>query len=262
MSQTNHKIHPSAIIEPTAKLGENVIVGPFSYIGEDVQIGDNTIIESHVVIKGPCTIGQNNHIFQFSSIGEANQDKKYAGEPTRTTIGDNNVFRECVTVHRGTVQDLGETVIGNGNLFMAYVHVAHDCVIGNNNIMANNATLAGHVVIGDWCILGGFTGVHQFCRLGSHSFCSISSVVVKDIPPFVMAEGQRAIPRGINSEGLKRRGYSKAVINQIRGAYKTLYRGGLTLEEAINELKQKSDACDEVKLMADFAANAPRGIIR
>ena len=262
MSQANHSIHPSAIIEPTAKLGENVSVGPFSYIGDEVEIGDNTVIESHVAIKGPCSIGQNNHIYQFSSIGEANQDKKYAGEPTRTTIGDNNVIRECVTIHRGTVQDLSNTIIGNNNLLMAYVHVAHDCVMGDNNIMANNATLAGHVVIGDWCILGGFTGVHQFCRIGSHSFCSISSVVVKDVPPFVMAEGQRAIPRGINSEGLKRRGFSKEDISAVRQAYKTLYRDNLPLDEAIEALKKSAETSEPVKQMADFIVNAPRGIIR
>ena len=255
-------IHPSAIIESGAKLGNNVSVGPFSYIGDDVVIGDDTIIESHVVVKGPCRIGKGNHIYQFSSIGEANQDKKYDGEPTRTTIGDNNVFRECVTIHRGTVQDLSDTIIGNNNLFMAYVHVAHDCVIGDNNIMANNATVAGHVKIGDWCILGGFTGVHQFCRLGSHSFCSISSVVVKDVPPYVMAEGQRAIPRGINSEGLRRRGFSQQAISDIRKAYRALYRDGNTLEQAMNELKQSGLDSAEVQLMTDFISQSQRGIIR
>ena len=255
-------IHESAIIDPSAKLGDNVQVGPFSYIGPDVEIGDNTIIESHVVVKGPSKIGKNNHIFQFASVGEGCQDKKYMGEPTELEIGDNNVIRECVTIHRGTTQDLAKTIIGNGNLFMAYSHVAHDCVVGDNNIMANNATIAGHVHVGDWCILGGFVGVHQFCHIGSHSFCSISSVVVKDIPPYVMASGQSAEPRGINTEGLKRRGFSKEAIIEIRRAYKTIYRSSQTTEESLRALTKVSEEFAEVKVLTDFIANSSRGIIR
>lgn len=255
-------IHPTAIIAPSAILGNNVSIGPFSYIDEQVEIGDDTVIASHVVIKGPCKIGCNNRIFQFASIGEANQDKKYAGEPTQTIIGDNNVFRECVTIHRGTVQDRGATHISDDNLFMAYTHVAHDCVIGSHNIFANNATLAGHVSVDDWCILGGFTGVHQFCRIGSHSFCSISSVVVKDIPPYVMAEGQRVVPRGINSEGLKRRGFSKASISAIRQAYKVLYRSDLTLDTALTRLSSSAAQSPEVAVMTQFISQSVRGIIR
>lgn len=255
-------IHPSAIIEDGAKLGENVSVGPFSYIAADVEIGDDTIVESHVVIKGPTVIGKGNHIFQYASVGEACQDLKYAGEPTELFIGDNNVIRECVTIHRGTIQDLGKTIIGNNNLFMAYAHIAHDCVVGDHNIMANNATLAGHVHIGDRCILGGFTGVHQFVRIGDHSFCSISSVVVKDIPPYVMASGNRAEPRGINTEGLKRRGFTKAQITEIRRAYKVLYRSGHSTEEALALLKDSSAIHPEVAPMVDFIADSKRGIIR
>lgn len=255
-------IHESAIIDPSAKLGENVQVGPFSYIGPNVEIGDNTIIESHVVVKGPSKIGKGNHIFQYASVGEGCQDKKYNGEPTELYIGDNNVIRECVTIHRGTTQDLNKTVIGNGNLFMAYTHVAHDCVVGDNNIMANNATIAGHVHVGDWCILGGFVGVHQFCHIGSHSFCSISSVVVKDVPPYVMASGQSAEPRGINTEGLKRRGFSKEAITAIRRAYKTVYRSSQTTEEALAALTDASSEFEEVKLMTDFIAASSRGIVR
>jgi len=262
LNHSNTLIHPTAVIEPGAKLGENVSVGPFSYIGNDVEIGDGTIIESHVVVKGPTTIGKDNHIFQYASMGEACQDKKYDGEPTQLIIGDNNVFRECVTIHRGTIQDLGKTIIGSDNLFMAYTHVAHDCVVGNHNIMANNASIAGHVHVGDWCILAGFSGVHQFVHVGSHSFCSISAVVVKDVPPYVMASGQSAQPRGINTEGLKRRGFSKEAITAIRRAYKTIYRSELTVDEALSQLAQASADVPEVKLMTDFIANSSRGIIR
>jgi UDP-N-acetylglucosamine acyltransferase len=255
-------IHETAIIEPSAKIGKNVSIGPLSYIGHNVEIGDDTIIESHVVVKGPSKIGKNNHIFQFASVGEGCQDKKYDGEPTTLSIGDNNVIRECVTIHRGTIQDIGTTIIGNGNLFMAYTHVAHDCVIGDNNIMANNATIAGHVHLGDWCILAGFTGVHQFVHIGSYSFTSISSVIVKDVPPYVMASGQSAEPRGINTEGIKRRGFSKEAIIEIRRAYKVIYRNGLTTEEALTQLKPVSEAFEEVKLLTDFIANSSRGIVR
>ncbi len=253
-------IHASAIIEPGAKLGANVRVGPWTYIGADVEIGDNCEIGPHVVIRGPTTMGEGNRIFQFSSIGEECQDKKYAGGPTRLVIGDHNVFRECTTVHRGTVQDNSLTQIGSHNLLMAYVHVAHDCMIGDRNILANATTLAGHVHVGDQVILGGFTGVHQFCKIGSHAFTAVSSVVVQDIPPYVMAQGHNAVPRTINSEGLRRRGFSAEQIQNIKRAYKLLYRQGLTLQEAV--AKMTAMDAPELAIMLDFIAKSQRGIIR
>lgn len=253
-------IHETAIIDPAARLGKNVSVGPWTTIGPDVAIGDNTVIGSHVVVKGPTRIGQNNRIFQFSSIGEDCQDKKYAGEPTELEIGDNNVFRECVTIHRGTVQDNSLTSIGSDNLFMAYVHVAHDCRIGSHNIFANAVTMAGHVVIGDWVILGGMTGIHQFCQVGSHAFAAVNSIVVQDIPPFVMAQGHNAVPRTINTEGLKRRGYSKEDILSIRRAYKLLYRSGLPLAEALAKMTELDE--EVLQPMIEFIQQSSRGIIR
>lgn len=255
-------IHESAIIDASAIIGDNVTIGPWTYVGANVEIGDNTVVESHVVLKGPTRIGKGNHIFQYSSIGEDCQDKKYAGEPTELVIGDNNIFRECVTVHRGTIQDNSITVIGNGNLFMAYVHVAHDCVVGNNNILANNASIAGHVHIGDWVILGGFVGVHQFVHIGSHSFCSACSMIPKDLPPYVMASGQRAAPFGLNNEGMKRRGFSAEAMSQVKQAYREVYRKGQTISEAMQALTVASAQFPEVKLFTDFITNSSRGIIR
>jgi len=219
-------VHPQAIVDASAKLADNVTVGPWSYIGPGVEIGEGTEIMSHVVIKGPTVIGRNNRIFQFSSVGEECQDKKYAGEPTRLVIGDNNIIRENCTVHRGTVQDQGETRIGNDNLLMAYVHVAHDCVLGNNTILANCTTLAGHVKVDDHAILGGGTMVHQFCHIGAHSMAAGGSIVLKDIPAYVMASGQSAQPHGMNVEGLKRRGFGKDILVSLRRAYKVIYRQG------------------------------------
>ncbi|WP_440904593.1 acyl-ACP--UDP-N-acetylglucosamine O-acyltransferase [Catenovulum sp. SX2] len=255
-------IHQTAIIDSKAKLAPNVSVGPWSYIGADVEIGEGTVIGSHVVIKGPTKIGRNNKIFQFSSIGEECQDKKYAGEPTRLEIGDNNIIRESVTIHRGTVQDNSLTKIGSGNLLMAYVHIAHDCMVGDNNILANNATLAGHVHVGDFAILGGFTGVHQFCKIGSYSFCGVGSVVVKDVIPYLMAAGQNAVPHGMNTEGLRRKGYSAEAISALKKAYKIIYRQGLTLAAAQQELVElaKDEPC--VQLIVDFLQDSSRGIIR
>ncbi|WAJ72357.1 acyl-ACP--UDP-N-acetylglucosamine O-acyltransferase [Catenovulum adriaticum] len=255
-------IHPSAIIDPSAKIGKNVEIGPWTWIGADVVIGDGCVIGSHVVIKGPTVIGEHNRIFQFASIGEDCQDKKYAGEPTRLVIGNNNVFRESVTIHRGTVQDNSLTQIGDDNLFMAYVHVAHDCMVGNDNILANNATLAGHVHVGDHAILGGFTGIHQFCKVGSYSFCGVGSVVVKDVLPYLMVAGQNAVPHGMNFEGLKRRGFSKSAILELRRAYKTIYRNGLTLADATAQLEQVAENEPAVKLLVDFIKASERGIIR
>ncbi|MBT0585003.1 acyl-ACP--UDP-N-acetylglucosamine O-acyltransferase [Alteromonas oceanisediminis] len=255
-------VHSTAIIESSATLGSNVKVGPFSYIGHDVVIGDDCIIESHVVIKGPTKIGRGNHFFQFASIGEACQDKKYAGEPTRLEIGDNNVFRESVTVHRGTMQDKQVTVIGSHNLLMVNVHVAHDCIVGDDNIFANNVTLAGHVEVGNHAIMGGLVAIHQFCKVGSHSFAGGGGIILRDIPPYVMISGTKHVPQGINSEGLRRRGFSKEAIMQIKRAYKVIYRDGNTAAQAVDILKQMAVDTTEVALLADFIENSERGIIR
>ena len=255
-------ISEQAFIEPGAKIGKNVSIGPFCYIGNDVVIGDNCELSSHVVIKGPTTIGSGNRFFQFASIGEECQDLKYDGEPTQLTIGDNNVFRESCTIHRGTVQDNSLTSIGSNNLFMAYTHVAHDCVVGNHCIMANNASIAGHVHVGDWAILGGMTGVHQFCHIGAHSFIAASSLVLKDIPPYVMASGNAAKPFGLNAEGLKRRGFDKEVISEIKRAYKVVFRQGNHVDEAVAKLTEVAEQQPEIKMFSDFIANSSRGIIR
>ncbi|MEI6858570.1 MAG: acyl-ACP--UDP-N-acetylglucosamine O-acyltransferase [Shewanella sp.] len=250
-----------AFVHPDAKIGHNVTIGPWTYIGADVEIGDGCWLSSHVVVKGPTVIGKGNKIFQFASVGEDCQDKKYAGEATRLIMGDNNIVRESVTIHRGTTQDKGETRIGSNNLFMAYVHIAHDCVVGNNVIMSNSASIAGHVHIGDWAILGGLTGVHQFVHIGAHAFTAGYSLILQDVPPFVMASGQPAIPRGLNSEGMKRRGFSKESQLAVRRAYKTLYRKSLTVEEAMVTLSAESDN-EQVKFMIDFVSSSNRGIIR
>lgn len=252
-------IHETAIVSPGAKLGKNVTIGPWTYIGPDVEIGDDCVIHSHVVIKGPSKIGKGNQFYQFSTIGEDTPDKKYAGEATWLEMGDNNVVRENVTIHRGTVQDNGVTKIGNNNLLMAYVHIAHDCVVGNNTIFANNASLAGHVYVEDWVILAGMVGVHQFCKLGAHSFIGLDTIVLKDVPPYVMASGATAEPKGINSEGLKRRGFSSEQILDIKRAYKELYRKGNTLDEAVNKLEADKD---HIALMKTFIESTNRGIIR
>lgn len=255
-------IHPQAIIEPGASIGNNVKVGPWTYIGNDVVIGDDCVIHSHVVIKGPTTIGANNTIFQYASVGEDCQDKKYAGEPTRLEIGNNNVFRENCTIHRGTVQDDNVTIIGDDNLFMAGAHVAHDCVVGSHGIYANNVTLAGHVHIGDYVIMGGMSGAHQFCNIGSHAFVAGGAIVLKDIPPYVMASGHPATPFGLNSEGLKRRGFDKDEILQVRRAYKEIYRKGLTLAEAKTAIAALSEGFPAVQGFLSFIENSSRGIIR
>lgn len=253
-------IHPTAIIDPSAKLGQHVEVGPYSVIGADVEIGDYCVIGPHVVLRGPTRLGHHNRIFQFASIGEDCQDKKFKGEPTRLEIGDHNVIREFVTIHRGTIQDQGVTKIGDHNLLMAYAHVAHDCVVGNHVILANNTTLAGHVHVGDWAILGGFTGVHQFCHIGAHAFTAVNSVVVQDIPPYIMAQGHNAQPRTINAEGLKRRGFSAAQILNIKRAFKILYRQGLTVPEAVAKMTELE--APELQPLIHFVQHSSRGIIR
>lgn len=253
-------IDPLAFVHPDAVIGDNVRIGPWSYIGADVVIGDNCIIESHVVVKGPSTIGCDNHFFQFSSIGEQCQDIKYAGEKTELIMGDNNVVREGVTIHRGTIQDQGITRIGSHNLMMANVHVAHDCIIGDHCILANSVNLAGHVVVGNHAIIGGMTGVHQFVKIGAHCFVGATSYVNQDIPPYIICSGQPCAPRGINVEGLKRRGFEKTEIMAIRRAFKTLYKQQLPLATAVNELNDSEFV--GVKVMAEFIAQSSRGIIR
>jgi UDP-N-acetylglucosamine acyltransferase len=256
------KIHPTAIIDATAELDSSVEVGPYSIVGANVKIDAGTRVAGHVIINGPTTIGKNNHIFQYSSLGEAPQDKKYKDEPTLLEIGDNNTIREFCTFNRGTIQDKGTTKIGNDNWIMAYVHIAHDCQIGNHTIFANNSSLAGHVDIDDYAILGGFTLIHQFCKVGSHVITAVGSVVFKDIPPYVTAAGYDAKPHGINAEGLKRRGFSPDSILQIKRAYKALYRNGLTLEEAKKELAAMQTTTPEIGLLTDFLNVSTRGIVR
>lgn len=256
------EIHPTALVHPDAKLGADVGIGAYSIIGEHVEIGDGTQIGPHAVITGHTRIGRNNRIFQFVSLGEEPQDKKYAGEPTRLEIGDNNVIREFCTFNTGTVQDAGITRIGNDNWVMAYVHVAHDCVIGDHCIFANNASLAGHVSVQDYAILGGFTGVHQFCRIGAHVITGIASVIRQDIPPFITVAGSPAAPHGINSEGLKRRGYSVEAVIAIKRAYKTLYKSGLGLSEAQGAIAAEAVQQSELQPLADFLSISGRGIIR
>jgi UDP-N-acetylglucosamine acyltransferase len=257
-------IHEQAIVEDGAIIGSNVTIGPWSYIGKDVVIGDDCHISSHVMIKGPTQLGKNNRIFQFASLGEDCQDLKYAGEPTQLIIGDNNVFRECCTVHRGTVQDQGLTQIGSNNLFMAYTHVAHDCMVGNHCILANNASIAGHVHVGDHAILGGMSGVHQFCYIGAHSFIAATSLVVKDVPPYVMASGNGAKPYGLNTEGLKRRGFEPDAINAIKRAYKTVYRKNFSVDQAIASIAEDPTITPShnIDIFIDFIKASKRGIIR
>jgi UDP-N-acetylglucosamine acyltransferase len=255
-------IHPTAIIHPKARLGGNVAVGAYSIVGEHVEIGDDTWVGPHVVINGHTRIGRGNRIFQFASIGEIPQDKKYAGEPTRLEIGDRNTIREFCTFNCGTAQDAGTTRLGSDNWIMAYVHLAHDCQIGNNTIFANNAQLAGHVHVGDFAILGGFTAVHQFVRIGAHSMTALGSILLQDLPPYVTAAGNTAKPFGINSEGLKRRGYDPEAIAALKRAYKLIYRSGTTLEEARSKIAQEAEAQPALVLLADFLATPGRGIVR
>ncbi|MGI9274265.1 MAG: acyl-ACP--UDP-N-acetylglucosamine O-acyltransferase [Endozoicomonas sp.] len=254
-------IHPTAIVEPGARIAPGVSIGPWSLIGADVEIESGTVIHSHVVIKGPTRIGRNNRIFQFSSVGEDCQDMKYAGEPTRLEIGDNNVIREGCTIHRGTVQDQGVTRIGSNNLLMAYVHVAHDCVIGDNIIMANNATLAGHVKVGNGVILGGFSTVHQFCVIGDFSMSAAHTAIFKDVPAFVMVSGNPAQAHGMNFEGMRRRGYSPELIRRLRKCYKIIYREGLRTVEAIDRIESMEQEPELQLLVASLKAST-RGITR
>lgn len=255
-------IHPGAVVNPAADISNSAEVGPYSIIGPDVVIGDDTWIGPHVVVNGPTTIGAHNRIYQFASIGDAPQHLNYKNEPTRLMIGDRNTIREYVTVNRGTVAGGGLTRIGNDNLLMAYSHIAHDCIVMDHTIFANGASLAGHVDVGDYAILGGFTLVHQFCNIGSHSITAINTVVFKDIPPFVVASGYGAQPHGINTTGLKRRDFSEEVINALNEAYKTIFRSGFNTEEAITSLEPLAKKYSEIAELVQFIKNSERGIIR
>ncbi|MGB7182608.1 MAG: acyl-ACP--UDP-N-acetylglucosamine O-acyltransferase [Burkholderiaceae bacterium] len=264
-------IHPTALIDPRASIDSSVRIGPYAVIGPAVSIDAGCEIGSHCVVDGPVVIGRNNTFHPFSRIGGPPQDKKYSGEPTTLTIGHDNMFREYVTLNRGTVQDRAETSIGNHNWVMAYVHIAHDCIVGNHTILANTTNLAGHVQIGDWVILGGYTGVHQFCKIGAHAMTGVGSVVLHDVPPYVMASGDTANAHGINSEGLKRRGFEKDRIANLRQAYKTLYKNGLGLAEAKKQVLQMQTDCElsgqveqaaDLALLTEFLDQVTRGIVR
>ena len=256
-------IHASAIVDPNAEIDPSVEIGPFSVIGANVKIGAGTVVKSHAVINGHTTIGEGNEIYQFASVGEANQDKKYQGEPTQLVIGNNNIIRENATIHRGTIQDNGITQIGDGNLFMASTHVGHDCIVGDNNILANYVALAGHVVMGDSIILGGYTGIHQFCQVASFSMCGMGSMVTKDIPNYVMVSGNPAKAHGMNFEGMRRRGMSKDVIKALKSAYKCVYLKGSKLEDAVKELEQElALEYAEVTMFLASIKRSKRGIIR
>ncbi|HEU4623914.1 MAG TPA: acyl-ACP--UDP-N-acetylglucosamine O-acyltransferase [Vicinamibacterales bacterium] len=255
-------IDPRAIVSPQANLAPDVTVGPFSIIGPDVTIGPGCIVGPHVVINGPTQIGANNRFFQFASIGDAPQDKKYKGEPTRLVIGDRNVFREAVTVNRGTTHDKGVTTIGNDNLFMAYSHVAHDCVLGNNLVFANGATLGGHVEVDDWVIVGGLAAIHQFCKIGAHAFIAGGAIVTRDVPTYVMVAGNPAGPHTVNAEGLKRRGFTPAQVRNVRNAFRILYRSDLLLADAVARLKELGATQPEVAALVDFIGRSERSLVR
>jgi UDP-N-acetylglucosamine acyltransferase len=255
-------IDKTAIIDSTARIADNVTIGPWTMIGPDVEIGSGTWIGPHVVIRGNTTIGSDNKIYQFASIGEDPQDKKYQGEKTYLEIGNHNVIREFCTFNRGTIQDSSVTRIGDDNLFMAYVHIAHDCKVGNQTIFANNASLAGHVIVEDYAILGGFSGVFQSCRVGANSFASMGAMIDKDVPPFVKVSGYYAKPFGLNTVGLQRRGYQSDKILELRRAYKTIYRKGFTIKEALEQLNEMVTTCPEIQMFIDFITGSERGIVR
>ena len=255
-------IDSRAIIDSTARLANGVTIGSFSVIGPDVEIGEDTWIGPHVVINGPSRIGRQNKIFQFASVGDIPQDKKFSGEASRLEIGDRNVIREFCTINRGTEQGGGVTRIGNDNWIMAYVHIAHDCIIGNSVIFSNAASLAGHVTVDDHAILGGFTLVHQFCAIGANCFTAMGSVIPKDVPPYIMVSGHMARPFGLNAEGLKRRGFSAETLVNLRRAYKILYKSGLTVEQAKEKLRELVDVCPEANLFIEFLGKSTRGIVR
>ncbi len=255
-------IHSTAIVSTKAEIAEGVEIGAYSVVEDDVVIGPGCWLGSHVVVRGPTRIGAGNRIHQFASIGDAPQDKKYAGEPTRLEIGEGNTIREFVTINRGTVQDEGVTRVGDGNWIMAYVHIAHDCMVGNNTVLANNATLAGHCHLGDHAIMGGFSGVHQFCKIGPYCMLGMFSAVNRDIPAFCLVSGNPATPRGVNSEGLRRHGFAPEQIRNVRRAYRTVYREGLKLEDAIATLESREADEPEIAPMVASLRAATRGIVR
>ena len=255
-------IHSQAIVDPGARLADDVQVGPWSYIGPDVEVGPGCIIEPHVVLRGPTRLGANNHIYQFSSVGEATPDRKYRGETTRLVIGNNNIIRENVTIHRGTVQGRSETTIGSHNLIMAYVHIGHDSEIGDNVVLVNNSALAGHVRVGDWAVLSGYTLVHQFCQIGTHAFTGMGSAIGKDVPAFVTVSGAPAQAKTVNLEGLRRRGFSASAIGQLRRAFKVVYREGLTLDLAVKRLESMAEKSPEMMAFIDSIKASERGLVR
>jgi UDP-N-acetylglucosamine acyltransferase len=256
------RIHPTALVDAGARIAGDVDIGAYSIVGPDVTIGAGTRIGPHVVVTGRTTIGARNRVFQFASVGEIPQDRKYGGEPTATVIGDDNVIREFVTIHAGTAQDRGVTTIGNGNWFLAYTHVAHDCVVGDATTFSNNAQIAGHVTIGDYAVLGAYAGVHQFCRVGAHAMVAAGAIVLQDVPPFVTVSGYPAKPAGTNNEGLRRRGFSAADIATVRRAYKTLYREALPLEQARTALAQAANDAPLLAPLVAFLETSNRGIVR
>ena len=255
-------IHPTAQVAPDAELGENVEIGAYAVIGPGVVIGAHTRIGPHAILQGPARLGAHNEIFPFASIGSAPQDKKYKGEPTRLEVGDRNVIREFVTLNRGTTKDEGVTRIGDDNLFMAYAHVAHDCRVGSHCVLANTATLGGHVHLGDWVIMGGFSGVHQFCKVGAHAFIANNAAVTRDVPPYVMAVGQPAAAHSVNAEGLKRRGFTPQQIRNLRNAFRLLYRSGLKLADATAQLAAIAEEQPEVRAIVEFLPRSTRSIVR
>ncbi len=255
-------IHPTAVVASSARIHESAEVGPYCVIGEDVEIGAGTRLGPHVVVYGPTQIGRDNRIFQFASVGDEPQDKKYAGEPTRLVIGDRNTIRECATINRGTAQDEGVTRVGDDNWIMAYVHIAHDVVVGDNTILANNVTLAGHCQVGDWAIFGGFSGLHQFCKAGPHCFMGMYAAVSRDVPAYTMVGGHPPKPHGVNSEGLKRRGFTAEQISNIRHGYKLLYRSGLKLAEAVAQIEALAETQPELAPLAASIRDSARSIVR
>ncbi|MEM8560838.1 MAG: acyl-ACP--UDP-N-acetylglucosamine O-acyltransferase [Pseudomonadota bacterium] len=255
-------IDKQAIVDPAASIAESTRVGPWTYIGPDVEIGPDCVIEPHVVIRGPTVIGEGNHIYQFATVGESTPDKKYRGEQTRLVMGDHNIIREGVTIHRGTVQDRSETTIGSNNLFMAYVHIGHDCLVGDHTVLVNNVALAGHVTVGDCATLSGYTLVHQFCKIGAHSFSGMGTAIGKDVPAFVTVSGAPAVAKTVNAEGMRRRGFSSEAINDIRRAYKIIYKQGLTLDIALQRLEAMSSPSPEVQTLIQSLQASERGIVR
>jgi len=255
-------IDARAVVSPQAELAADVTVGPYTVIGPQVHIDSGSIIEAHAVLSGPTRLGRDNHVHSFASLGSAPQDQKYRGEPTRLEVGDRNVFREFCTINRGTTHDEGVTRIGDDNLFMAYSHVAHDCRVGSHTVFANCASLAGHVEVQDWVILGGLTAVHQFSRLGAHAFLAGGAIVQRDVPPYVMVQGNPATPHAVNAEGLKRRGFGEAQIRQIREAYRLLYRSDLLLAEALKQLEPLAQQHAEIRVFVDFISHSKRSLVR